>query len=113
MATDGYNRRNSMIIGLQKDNGIIDTDLPDFPILSVDKWHDSDHFNITTTRANAQQPFTCDVSMVFGNLTNDALKVPMAFGVKDAQGHLVPISPIKTFNIPAPEGKNRYGITYE
>ena len=113
MATDGYNRRNSMIIGLQKDNGIIDTDLPDFPILSVDKWHDSDHFNITTTRANAQQPFTCDVSMVFGNLTNDALNMPMAFGVKDAQGHLVPISPIKTFNIPAPEGKNRYGITYE
>ena len=114
MAADGYNRVNSMIIGLQKDNGIIDTDLPDFPILSVDKWSDNAHFNISTTRANAQQPFTCDVRMTFGNISSDdVLGVSMAFGVKDAQGQLVPISPIKTSDISAPEGTSRYGAPYE
>lgn len=114
MAADGYNRKNSMIIGLQKDNGIVDTDLPDFPILSVDKWSDNAHFNITTTRANAQQPFTCDVRMTFGNISsNDVLGVSMAFGVKDAQGQLVPISPIKTSDISAPEGSIMYGTPYE
>lgn len=114
MAADGYNTYNSMIIGLQKDNGIIDTDLPDFPFLSVDKWSDDSHFNITTTRANAQQPFTCDVRMTFGNLvSNEVLGVSMAFGVKDAQGQLVPISPIETSDIPAPEGTSRYGAPYE
>lgn len=114
MAADGYNTYNSMIIGLQKDNGIVDTDLPDFPILSVDKWSDNAHFNITTTRANAQQPFTCDVRMTFGNVSsNDVLGVSMAFGVKDAQGQLVPISPIKTSDISAPEGSIMYGTPYE
>ena len=114
MAADGYNTYNSMIIGLQKDNGIIDTDLPDFPILSVDKWSDDSHFNITTTRTNAQQPFTCDVRMTFGNISSDdVLGVSMAFGVKDAQGQLVPISPIETSDISAPEGTIMYGAPYE
>ena len=114
MAADGYNTYNSMIIGLQKDNGIIDTDLPDFPVLSIDKWSDDCHFNITTTRANAQQPFTCDVRMTFGNISSsDVPGVSMAFGVKDAQGQLVPISPIESGDIPGPDDNIMRGAPYE
>lgn len=52
--------------------------------------------------------------MTFGNLvSNEVLGVSIAFGVKDAQGQLVPISPIETSDIPAPEGTIMYGAPYE
>lgn len=108
-ATDGYNRTNDMIIGLQKDNGVVDKPLAEVPAVGYDQWGDGYYVNVTTQRQNSSKPFTVTARMVFSNVSGrDLTGVSAAYGVEDANGVLRPVSTVAKGNI-----KNSYGIAYE
>ena len=92
-APDGYNRQCDMIIGLQKDNGVVDERIAQAVPVSFEKWGDDCFFSVPTTRANPFEHTICKAKMVFANVAERNLtNVLVAIGVKNYKGVLSPVS---------------------
>lgn len=91
-APDGFNRKCQILIGLQKDNGVVDKPLAEVPAIAVQRWNDDNYMRWSTTRANASEPFTCDIRMIFANVSgHDLNNVLVSFALKNADGQLEPM----------------------
>lgn len=107
-ATDGYNRSNDMIIGLQKDNGTVDKPLAEIPAIGYDQWGEGYYVNVSTQRQNSSQPFTVSARMVFSNVSGrDLTNVKVAYGIENGNGVLRPVSTQANCDI-----RSGYGIIY-
>lgn len=112
VAEDGFNRDCEMVIGLQKDNGTVDTPAAQWPAVSMAKWDNKQHFTFDTYRPLSSLPFKCEASMVFANISGHNLNnVKLAYGIKNANGGYTPVSGTGTFNIQGADGAI-YGIVF-
>ena len=110
-ASNGYNMDSGMIIGLQKDNGTIDTPAAQWPDVAMAKWDDKQYVKIETQRPFAGIAVNCDINMVFANISGHNLKNAMlTFGIKNEQGGYTPLTKeMNMFDIQGADGAT-YGI---
>lgn len=86
-AKDGYNRNNSMIIGIQPDNGKTDEPLVDLcPLVVIVYGSYSGMTWTSTTRTGASGSFTGTANIWVGNQTSKDYSGKVALGLKNSDG---------------------------